>query len=164
MNATDILKYGQLTALQAIDGFPETAWETSGACGVWSVKDIIAHLASYEQVLADVLSTFVGKHPTPYLDKFTEPGGQFNDTEVGLRKGRTMPEVLDEFNDAHAQVMSLAAQIPPESFRHNGTLPWYGMEYALDDFIVYTFYGHKREHSAQIAAFGDLLRRESSML
>ncbi len=45
-----------------------------------------------------------------------------------------------------------------------GTLPWYGMEYALDDFIVYTFYGHKREHSAQIAAFGDLLRRESSML
>ena len=76
-----------------------------------------------------MLSTFVGKHPTPYLDKFTEPGGQFNDTEVGLRKGRTMPEVLDEFNDAHARVMSLAAQIPPESFRHNGTLPWYGMEF-----------------------------------
>src|SRR5579859_2619861 len=99
MNATDILKYGQQTVHQAIDGFPETALETPGACGVWSVKDIIAHLASYEQVLVDVLSTFGSHDATPYLNKFTEPGGQFNDTEVGLRKERTMREVLAEFND-----------------------------------------------------------------
>jgi hypothetical protein len=58
MNATDVLKYGQLTVMQAIDGFPETAWETAGACGVWSVKDIIAHLASHERVLVDILTTF----------------------------------------------------------------------------------------------------------
>ncbi len=159
MNATDILKYGQLTALQAINGFPETAWETPGACGVWSVKDIIAHLASYEEVLVDVLSGFFGRHPTPYLDKFTELGGQFNDTEVERRKGRTVREVLDEFNDAHAQVMSLAERIRPEVFRQVGTLPWYGIEYALDDVLVYMYYGHKREHSAQIAAFRDRLDR-----
>jgi hypothetical protein len=127
------------------------------------VKDILAHLASYEQVLVDVLSTIVGRDSTPSLNKFTELGAQFNDTEVGIRKERTMREVLDEFNDAHAQVMSLAAQISPELFRQTGTLPWYGREYALDDFIVYTFYGHKREHSAQIDAFRDLLRRESTM-
>jgi len=29
--------------------------------------------------------------------------------------------------------------------------------YALDDFLVYAYYGHKREHSAQIAAFRDRL-------
>jgi hypothetical protein len=157
MNARDILKYGQLTALQAIDGFPEDAWETQGACGFWSVKDIIAHLASYEEVLVDILSGFIGKHPTPYLDRFIELGGQFNDTEVERRKGRTVREVLDEFNDTHAQVMSLAERIPPEVFRQVGRLPWYGMEYALDDVLVYMYYGHKREHSAQIAAFRDHL-------
>ena len=159
MNAVDILKYGQQTVLQTLEAFPESAQNTPGACGVWSVKDIIAHLASYEEVLVDVLSTFIGKHSTPYLNKFTEPGGQFNDTEVNLRKGKTMREVLDEFNDAHAQVMSLATRISPETFRQVGTLPWYGMDYALDDFLVYTFYGHKREHSAQIAAFRDVLSR-----
>ncbi|HLX58930.1 MAG TPA: DinB family protein [Ktedonobacteraceae bacterium] len=157
MNATDILKYGQTTAMQAIDGFPETAWETPGACGVWSVKDIIAHLASYEKVLVDVLSGFVGRHPTPNLDKFTGLGDQFNDIEVERRKGRKVREVLDEFYDAHAQVMSLAAQIRPEQFRQAGTLPWYGMDYSLDDVLVYMYYGHKREHSAQIAAFRDRL-------
>jgi uncharacterized damage-inducible protein DinB len=157
MNAVDMLKYGHQTVLQATDDFPEGEWETAGACGVWSVKDIIAHLASYEEVLVDILSTFIGKHATPYLDKFTELGGQFNDTEVQRRRGRTVREVLDEFNDAYAQVTSLAAQIRPEQFRQAGTLPWYGMEYALDDVIVYMYYGHKREHSAQIAAFRDRL-------
>ncbi len=157
MNATDILKYGQATVFQAIEGFPEGEWETAGACGLWSVKDIIAHLASYEEVLVDILSGFIGKQATPYLDKYTEPDGQFNDSEVERRRRRTVREVLDEFNDAHAQVMSLAAQIRPEVFRQAGTLPWYGMAYTLDDVIVYMYYGHKREHSAQIAAFRDRL-------
>jgi uncharacterized damage-inducible protein DinB len=157
MNAADILKYGHQTALQATEGFPEGEWEKEGACGVWSVKDIIAHLASYEEVLVDILSTFIGRHPTPYLDRFIELGGQFNDTEVEKRQRRTMREVLDEFNDAYAQVMSLAEQIRPEQFRETGTLPWYGMGYSLDDVIVYMYYGHKREHSAQIAAFRDRL-------
>src|SRR5713226_6901125 len=99
MNANDILKYGQGTVLQAIEGLPESAWETPGACGVWSIKDIIAHLASYEHVMVDVLSAFVGGGPTPYLNKYTDPGGQFNDSEVELRKGKTVREVLGEYND-----------------------------------------------------------------
>lgn len=157
MNAVDILKYGQLTVLGTLKEFPEVGQETPGACGVWSVKDIIAHLASYEQVLVDVLSGFTGGGATPYLDKFTAPGGQFNDSEVAARKGKSMAEVLEEFNEAHARVMDLAEQIPTETYRQNGTLPWYGPEYALDDFLVYTYYGHKREHSAQIAAMRDRL-------
>ncbi len=158
MNATDILKYGQITVLQSIEGFPTSAWETPGACGTWSVKDIIAHLASYEEVLVDVLATFVGSGATPALDKFTAPGGQFNDIEVALRKEKNVQEILEELNDTHTQVMSLVAKIPPETLHQSGTLPWYGMNYALDDVIVYMYYGHKREHGAQIAAFRDRLK------
>ena len=155
MNATDILKYGQQTVIQTINGFPEAEWETAGACGFWSVKDIIAHLASYEQVLVDVLTSFTSGGPTPALDSFIKLGRQFNDVEVNRRKEKRIRDVLAEFNDAYRQVMSLIVTIPSETLRQNGTLPWYGMEYALDDFIVYTYYGHKREHSAQIAAFRD---------
>lgn len=159
MNASDILKYGQGTVFQAIEGLPESAWDIPGACGVWSIKDIIAHLTSYEHVIADVLSTTVDGGSAPYLSKYTEPKGDFNDSEVAARKGLTVQEVLGEFEDTHAQVMSLATLIPVETFRQTGTLPWYGMEYSLDDFIVYTQYGHKREHSAQIAAFRDHLKQ-----
>ena len=145
--------------VQAINGFPVGAWETAGACGVWSVKDIIAHLASYEQVLVDVLTTFLDDGPTPALSMFTEQGDRFNDIEVSRRKAKTIQEVLAEFNDTHIQVMSLIVAIPSETLRQTGTLPWYGMQYALDDVLVYMYYGHKREHSAQIAAFRDRLDR-----
>src|SRR3989442_12781321 len=140
MNATDILKYGQLTVLQAIDGVPEAAWETAGACGFWSVKDIIAHLASYELVLVDILTIFTGGGSTPMLNSYIESGRQFNDSEVSRRKAKTIQEVLAEFNDTHTQVMSLLVNIPSETLRQTGTLPWYGMEYALDDVLVYMYY------------------------
>ncbi len=91
------------------------------------------------------------------LDRFVELGKQFNDYEVSKRKEKTMQEVLQEFNEAHSAVMSQLAAIPAETLRQTGTLPWYGMDYALDDVIVYMYYGHKREHSAQIAAFPNWL-------
>ena len=65
--------------------------------------------------------------------------------------------MLDELNQAHAQVLELIQQVPEAEARRPGTLPWYGAEYALEDYLVYQFYGHKREHSAQIAAFRDLV-------
>jgi hypothetical protein len=54
--------------MQDIDALPENVWEIPCACGIWSVKDIIAHLASYEQVLVDILTTITGGGSTPVLN------------------------------------------------------------------------------------------------
>ena len=156
MNALDILKYGHQTVQQTLDGLHDEDWKKPGACGAWSIQDIIAHLASFELMLVDVLAPLTGsEEPTPHLRQFIDLGPQFNDSEVDRRKEKSTREVLQEYNDAYMQVMLLAAQLNPEVFSRVGTLPWYGEVYSLDDFIVYTFYGHKREHSAQIAAFRD---------
>jgi hypothetical protein len=157
MNAVDILKYGDSTVQRTIDGLPEANWNTGGVCGFWSVKDIIGHLGAYELTLEDVLNGYLGGGPTPYLDQYKR-GLVFNDEQAALRKDRSMKDVLDEYNASHARVMQLAARIAPETWRQAGTLAWYGPEYSLDDFIVYSFYGHKREHSAQIAVFRDTLK------
>ena len=157
MNVTDTLEQSHLQVIQVLDDLPEVAWDIPGVCGQWSVKDIIAHLASYEQVLVDILNSFTKQVATPALDRFIELGGQFNDYEVRQRKEKTMEEVLQELNEAHSSTMSFIAAIPVETLRQVGTLPWYGMDYSLDDVIVYMYYGHKREHSAQIAAFQDRL-------
>lgn len=151
MNINDIIKYGHQTVLQAVEGFPDEGWEVAGAVGVWSVKDIMAHLASFEHVLGDVLHTLLDDHPTPHLDAFR--AGNFNDLQVPQRRPLAPAAVVAEYVDAHEVVRSLVARIPPERCRESGTLPWYGAEYSLDDFVVYTSYGHKREHTAQIKLF-----------
>ena len=152
MNLSGILKYGHQTVLNVVDGLPDKAWDQEGVCGVWSVKDVVAHLTSFEHMLVDVLNELLDGGPTPYLDEF-RTSKQFNDDQVAKRKATSPAQVLTEYQDTHAKVMALAARIPPEQCRENGTLPWYGKEYSLDDFAVYSFYGHKREHSAQIALF-----------
>ena len=158
MNAADILKYGHRTVLQTIADLPVDAWEMPGACGVWSCKDIIAHLASFEHVLVDILATFLGSYPTPSLDLFRDPHGDFNDGQVALRKRNTVGYIVAEYSDTCAQTMKLIACIPAETLRQSGTIPWYGAEYAFNDLIVYMYYGHKREHAAQIAAFRDRMQ------
>lgn len=160
MNAKDILYYGNRTVLQTIDGLPEADWLTGGVCGWWSVKDIMAHLASFEVVLVEALTGFLEGGPTPNLTQQIEKGGQyFNDVQVAQRRDMATREVLAEHSQAHAQTLSSIARIPEETLRRPGTLPWYGMEYALDDFIVYAYYGHKREHMAQVNVFRDGLKR-----
>lgn len=159
MNAQDVIKYGHGTVIEAIDGLPESDWQTTGVCGVWSVKNIIAHLASFELVLVDVLNSLLNEAPTPMLDKFIAAYEQFNDIEVEARRHQSVDETLAEYCNAYTQAEKLLAQVPVEQRRQNGLLAWYGQEYDLEDFITYAFYGHKREHCAQIGVHRDRIGR-----
>ena len=160
MNSMDVLRYGHQTVLQNVEVLPDSDWLTPGACGVWSVKDIIAHLASFEVVLAELLESLslVDEVPTPALDRFISDNVGFNDLEVNARAALSREAVWAEYESACHKTIDLIAEVPVAQRRQNGALPWYGMEYDLEDFIVYTFYGHKREHAAQIAFYRDVLR------
>ncbi|MEO8608280.1 MAG: maleylpyruvate isomerase N-terminal domain-containing protein [Chloroflexota bacterium] len=161
MNPSDILKYGDRFLVNILDGVPHTEWGQGGVCGVWSVKDIMAHLASYEHWLQEVIAPFAGVEVEKKVFPLMAEVGpvRWNDVEVENRRDQSAAEVLDEytrtFQHTHANIVP---KIPPEMWSKVGTIPWYGKEYALDDFIVYAFYGHKREHGAQIAVFKDSLK------
>lgn len=163
MNARDILHYGHDFVLRNLVDLPREHWDTANVCGWWSTKHIIGHLTSLEWMLAEVLQSFRGGGPTPYLAAHNADPGQFNDDQVGQRKDRPAGEVFDEYQAAHARTMELVAHIPAETLRQAGTLPWYGEPYALDDLIVYQYYGHKREHTAQINVFKDLLKQSGKL-
>jgi hypothetical protein len=161
VDASDILKYGHRTVLATVDGLPEAEWYTPNVCGVWSVKDILAHLASFEHMLVDVLNSLLCGTPTPALDRY-RAGLAFNDDEVASRQDKGVHEVFAEYRDTHAEAARLLEQVPVEMRRLKGSLPWYGEAYDLEDFLVYTFYGHKREHCAQINVFKDSLTRQAA--
>lgn len=165
MNAEDILKYGHFLVLDTAKSIPEAEWNTPDVCGWWSTRQIFAHLAAYEILLVDVLGQVLGMNdPTPTLDLMIEVGPYvFNDQTVPTRDGMTLPEILAEYQQAYETVALLLSKISPETRRQPGTLPWYGAEYDLEDYLVYSTYAHKREHCAQIGVFKDLLAREGHL-
>lgn len=158
MNTVDILMYGDRTLRSTLETIPQDRWLDQGVCGWWSVKDILGHLASYELWHGDVLQAAAGQAETPHLDEFKEQGHTFNEVQVARRADHSASQVLDEYIAAHDRLMEAARAVPPESFVMNGTIPWYGNEYSIDDLLVYTSYGHKREHCAQIHVFKDRIR------
>lgn len=164
MNAVDILRYGHFFIEEKVSGLPEAAWYPAGVVGYWSVKDVVAHLASFEQMLVELLGTFSGAEAgTPVLDRFCADQLAFNDEEVERRQHLSAPESWEEYVAAYQEALDLLQKIPVEQRRQEGTLPWYGAEYSLDDFLVYTFYGHKREHGAQIDAYRSRLDSETML-
>ena len=158
MHAFDVLRYGNLTFLSALNGLKAEECVVGGVCGWWSVKDIVAHLASHELVLLDVLTGLLKRGQTPTLNQYLKNPMAFNDDQVDLRKGMTYARTLEEYQETHAKVMALILQVSDEVFHHAGVLPWYGEEYDLEDYLSYGYYGHKREHSAQIMVYRDTLK------
>lgn len=159
MHGKDILNYGHDFLLRALDGLDEQYLESEPICGVWTTKDVIAHLASLELCFVDILHTVLKIDvSTPTLDTMFKLGpAAFNDSEVDKRKSMSYQEVWEEYDSARQKVAELWEQVPESKQRHSGLLEWYGAEYDLEDFMVYTFYGHKREHSAQINILKDKL-------
>jgi Mycothiol maleylpyruvate isomerase N-terminal domain len=162
MHAFDVLKYGNRTLMSAIDGLTAEDCAPGGVCGWWSVKDIIAHLASHELVLGDALTGLLEVGPTPILDLYLSDWESFNDAQVDLRKGLSYAQTLDEYKQAHERVMALVVRLSEELLHKSGALPWYGAEYDLEDYFAYGYYGHKREHSAQINVYRDTLKARAA--
>lgn len=154
MNAHDILFYGDRTLMASLDRVPEQERMTPGLIGWWSARDTMAHLAIFEEGLVQLLESFLGG---PFPEMLSNMDSRKNDELVAQRKDKTFDELLQSYKMSRARVLELIKQIPPETLRRTGTIPWYGDEYSLDDFIVYTFYGHAREHAARFDAFADQL-------
>src|SRR5215210_2539677 len=112
MNADDVFRYGHLTVLGAVEGFPAHQWEAPGVCGVWSAKDVIGHLASYELATGDAYAGILGEEPTETLGLMMSRGEAFNDTQVEQRREQSPEETLAEYTQAHERAAELLARIP----------------------------------------------------
>ncbi len=153
MNARDILGYGHHDVIHALDDLLPEHWTRVGVTPLWSLKDLVAHLASFELFLEDAFKSVLGEKPTPTLDAMEQGRTTFNRDQIAQRRGRSHEQVMQEYQEAHQRVIALAVRLGATRLAEPGTIPWYGEQYSLDDLIVYANYGHKREHVAQIRAF-----------
>ncbi len=80
---------------------------------------------------------------------------------MAARDGHSPAAVLADYDAAQSRSRDLLGQIPAARRREAGILPWYGIEYDLEDLLAYQYYGHKREHTAQIDVYSDAVDRKT---
>lgn len=152
MNATEQLENAHMLVIQTVDNLPELEWDMPMSAGGWTVKDTIAHLASYTHLLAEMCHMVLkDATPTPYITQFIEQGAEFNQMQVAARSSHTGQQVIDEFEEVEADASGLLAQIPAETIEKNGAIAGHG-ERSLSD-SVSALSAHIQRHCDEITAF-----------
>lgn len=149
VNPLDVMTYGQRTIDDLIDRLRPDDWQTT-ALGAWTTKDLVGHLGAFEVRFAELVMEFCGE--TPLTNLRAESPTTFNDDQAAIRSDWSTERIVDELRAAHRLTMEFARRVPAETWSVVGSIPWYGPAYALDDLLVYSMYGHKREHAPQIEA------------
>ena len=90
---------------------PEERRAEPGACGEWSTKDLLGHLAFWEGYWAERLETIArGETPEP------EPGGEWflpvNDQEAAKRRNASYDELLQELTTNRHRIVTLLESLP----------------------------------------------------
>ena len=108
-----------------------------GVTGAWSVKDILAHLVSWEKLFLDWYSTGLqGSTPriTP-VGMSQKRMDALNQQIYEKNRGRGLDDVLAEFHASHREIMAVIESIPEEDMFVHGRFAWTGT-LTLADYIA----------------------------
>ncbi len=144
---------GHNALMRTIDEMTGDVANLPNVCGHWSVRQIVAHLASFERLLGDVIVAVKTGEISGCIKQFATDADTFNDLEVGSLNRMRLEEVVEMYGESYRRTAAALADMSDAELYRTGTLPWYDDTSSLADFIVVKNYTHKREHIAQVEVF-----------
>ena len=137
--------------LNAIAGVSEEQIATIPVAEAWTIKDVVGHIAYWEQVIHDHLreSLTEGK---PHPASPDESDNAINAREAAQRQTWSWQRVRAEFENARRALMETVAQMRETEFELQVPNPWWGMThlYSLAQMVEEDALSHCREHTEQI--------------
>ncbi|MCL4295814.1 MAG: maleylpyruvate isomerase N-terminal domain-containing protein [Anaerolineae bacterium] len=97
-------------------GLSDSQLTEPGVAGDWSVKDILAHVTTWEEEALKYLPLIVkGGRPPRYSVKY---GGidAFNAQMTEQKRGLSLAEVLDQLDETHRRLIAYIQSVPEEQF------------------------------------------------
>jgi len=100
--------------LASYQGLSDEHMIRPGAVGEWSVKDVLSHVASWEEVaLPDLARLARGDTPTlASIDLYSTSFDGFNALIMSLRRALPLDQVLRELDIVRADFMTAVSRLP----------------------------------------------------
>ena len=127
-----------------------------GVNGVWSAKDVIAHLAAWQRRILDGLRNpaSVGSSEETDTDESLSGDEQTNRmNEQFYQENRTRPltEVLADFRDSYQEMVETVQAMPEEMLIGSNTFAWTDGT-PLWEYVAGNTYDHYQEHIEPVRA------------
>jgi uncharacterized damage-inducible protein DinB len=146
------LKAARAALLQSIDGLSDDQMLQVGAVGLWSVKDVLAHLVSWEAELVTVLAQLEQhKDGAPRIVEI-EDIDEWNEEQYRINARRPLADVLEDFHGVHKQLIRTIEALDSRTLDDNRLFPWMEGE-PLSYLILENATWHEEEHAEDIRAW-----------
>ncbi len=124
-----------------------------GAVGVWSVKDVLAHIAFWERYAANIIRDAMrGSTPVLAADDETE---RSNASVVAQYYQRSLAAVIADWQQAREDLLEAIEDLDDEDLNDPDRFPWSEGRTLLDRLAGNSF-DHEQEHIEQIRAWMDV--------
>jgi uncharacterized damage-inducible protein DinB len=142
------LNHSRERLLRAIEGLDATHLTQPGAVGIWSVKDVLAHLAMWEaQTVTLLYQVRQGMKPTT-LHLKTFDTDQQNAQWYEQAKDRPWEQVWADFQGVRVQTLRRLDAFNEDELSSPTRFPWLGM--SLADLVYEWVVQHEEDHAADL--------------
>ncbi|MEM8532140.1 MAG: DinB family protein [Chloroflexota bacterium] len=157
MSVLEEMQRTRSTLLNAIEGLDESALDRKGLIGDWSIKNCLAHLAGWEDWIAQVLQAgFANGHIPEHLRSVLQDFNAFNAEQVAEREELTPDEQLTELQRVRVALLEIVGHLDEATL--NTPQPWAGKDRSIA-FYLNILPHHDEEHLADIQAAAQKLRQ-----
>lgn len=141
------LRTARSNLLDAIDGLTPEQMRMPGACGIWAVKDVLAHLTAWESELVTGIHQAHRKHPPQIavIEDFYE----WNDEQYHLSASRPLEAVMEDFTSVHTILIRTISELDGRTLFDRRVYEWMEGE-PLAYLIQETASWHENEHADDI--------------
>lgn len=136
--------------LAAIDGLDDETMLRPGVAGVWSVKDVLAHVTAWESELVTALNQAQGRG-VPNIVKIDD-FDEWNAEQYHVNAPRPLDLVRQDFAGVYDKLADMVRDYDEKTLTDGRRYPWMEGE-PLSYLIEETAPLHEREHAEEIRAW-----------
>ena len=143
------LRAARARFLRAIEGLSEEQMYQAGAVGYWSVKDVLAHLVSWEAELITALAKLDAYRTQPPPIVEIDDIDEWNAEQYHINAPRSLQSVQADFHNVHKQLIQTIEALDDRTLDDNRLFAWMEGE-PLSYLIAENATWHEEEHAEDI--------------
>jgi hypothetical protein len=125
--------------LKSFEGLPEEVFFEAGVCGEWSIRDIMAHVTTWEEEALKNLPLILERKRTPRYAALYGGIDAFNSLQQDKKRNLSLSQIKKDLISTHQRLIAFLSDLPESAFTTRFT-----HRLSIDT------YKHYREHTEQI--------------
>lgn len=147
------LRAGRKELQETILGLTEEDFLRPKAVAKWTLKDMLAHIASWDEEIVRVLQTFTMPGESEYTYVISDRNGfaVWNDEQVAARSERTFSETMSEFEIARRDLIQVVEGLTDAVLNRSRMTSWGKPSTGFE--LIMGQVEHDREHAEQVRSY-----------